>query len=834
MANNDDKQSRPGKEGKPGTDGANRWDVGPVGKQSLVDKEFGSPVKPGTFVQRREAALSRVDAEFGFPVRFERLVQQRAAVGPDAHVAPNEVGVHAADAQGVAAPASSRLDASIQRVLDLDDRMLVQRAAARQPAEDTATVHAAAAQGIATPASTLPYAGSIQRLFGLHDVSSVQAHTGPEAAASARAMGASAYATGNHIVLGGATDLHTVAHEAAHVVQQQGGVQLKGGVGAEGDAYERHADAVADRVVAGQSAVPLLDQMSGGGHSGAAVQRAPAMPSSGAGTADPEIAPPMAGIDKPGFIDNSEGSNIRTGPAEAGGKTVRDQPLPPATRVFVSGTHPSAPEWWYVTAYLDGTMVRGYVQHGRVNTDLPEPTAKLHQVVSGDTAEKLAAREYGSSVRDGHDLRYYENVLLYVNQQHHHAAGITGTYQDPGLLGGGGNNVQLVAGHRIWLISPAYAKALEGVVPSGSLTGGAVAKVKRFAGHIEDILRSVTESRHHFGEVAGEYAQAIRDHLPAIAGIVAGFLLAEVSSALLAATPTGVGQIVAVVIQLALTAFGAAGMAMAVVEALNHGSQWLTLAWTAKGDDKQIAAASIEFLKMLVSVAMAALSYLGVKGNYGNAVKIAHSMPTGALPAFSAVGGGQVGGAGAGTGVLIGPSTASAGIAGNAMMQADDSNGGGGNGNGTKSTDPAKELEEIKQKLESDDLTGKQKQALRARKQELQVQLGKTTVPEDVPTPERSSGHNEPLDNSDLELSDRGGKTIGKGSKVDLDALRDRPAQELISGSLKKSPSYAAELAEQTVGELLELQKAGGLAGVKAGKMLKLIKDAERLRGKVK
>src|SRR5512140_650043 len=43
----------------------------------------------------------------------------------------------------------------------------------------------------------------------------------------------------------------------------------------------------------------------------------------------PEIAAPTAGIDKPGFIDNSDGAKIRTGPVEAGGKTVRDQPLPP-------------------------------------------------------------------------------------------------------------------------------------------------------------------------------------------------------------------------------------------------------------------------------------------------------------------------------------------------------------------------------------------------------------------------------------------------------------------------------------------------------------------------
>jgi Novel toxin 21/Domain of unknown function (DUF4157) len=140
-----------------------------------------------------------------------------------------------------------------------------------------ASVHEAAVQGVATPSSTLPYASRISRLFGQHEVSSIQAHQGPEAAASAQAMGAQAYATGNHVVLGGSADLHTVAHEAAHVVQQRGGVQLKGGVGEAGDAYERHADAVADAVVAGQSAEALLDAGSAsGGPQQAAVQRSPA------------------------------------------------------------------------------------------------------------------------------------------------------------------------------------------------------------------------------------------------------------------------------------------------------------------------------------------------------------------------------------------------------------------------------------------------------------------------------------------------------------------------------------------------------------------------------
>jgi uncharacterized protein DUF4157 len=143
---------------------------------------------------------------------------------------------------------------------------------------DTASaVHATAARGVATSASPLPFSDAIQRAFGRHDVSSIQAHVGPDAAASAGAMGADAYATGNHVVLGDRSDLHTAAHEAAHVVQQRGGVQLSGGVGTSGDVYERHADAVADAVVAGGSAEPLLDRLAPGpghgGEGGGAVQQ---------------------------------------------------------------------------------------------------------------------------------------------------------------------------------------------------------------------------------------------------------------------------------------------------------------------------------------------------------------------------------------------------------------------------------------------------------------------------------------------------------------------------------------------------------------------------------
>ena len=148
----------------------------------------------------------------------------------------------------------------------------VQRKATGAATDDH--VHEAAQRGVAGGGSALPHLDVIQRLFGSHDVSKIQAHTGDAAARASTEIGAEAYATGDHVAFADAPSLHTAAHEAAHVVQQRGGVQLKGGVGAAGDQYEQHANQVADAVVAGRSAEGLLDSYAGGGGAGAtAVQR---------------------------------------------------------------------------------------------------------------------------------------------------------------------------------------------------------------------------------------------------------------------------------------------------------------------------------------------------------------------------------------------------------------------------------------------------------------------------------------------------------------------------------------------------------------------------------
>jgi len=203
----------------------------------------------------------------------KRTLTDRLAPHPETAAGPGGAAPGAASAPRDVSPAAAGARPATLQMLFGAPR------AHAGPGRDPAQVHAAAARGAATPAAPLPHAEPIQRAFGRHDISAIRAHIGGAAADSAREIGARAYAVGDHVVLGPAPDLHTVAHEAAHVIQQRAGVQLKAGVGELGDAYERHADEVADLVVAGRSAEAALDRFApGAGAAGAAahaVQRAP-------------------------------------------------------------------------------------------------------------------------------------------------------------------------------------------------------------------------------------------------------------------------------------------------------------------------------------------------------------------------------------------------------------------------------------------------------------------------------------------------------------------------------------------------------------------------------
>lgn len=94
------------------------------------------------------------------------------------------------------------------------------------------------------------------------DFSDVRLHTGAAAARSARAIGARAYTSGSHVVIGeGGGDRHTLAHELSHVVQQRRGPVSGSDTGHgfavsdPGDRFERAAEANASRVMSGPTPV---------------------------------------------------------------------------------------------------------------------------------------------------------------------------------------------------------------------------------------------------------------------------------------------------------------------------------------------------------------------------------------------------------------------------------------------------------------------------------------------------------------------------------------------------------------------------------------------------
>ncbi|WP_318210594.1 MULTISPECIES: DUF4157 domain-containing protein [unclassified Streptomyces] len=93
------------------------------------------------------------------------------------------------------------------------------------------------------------------------DFSDVRVHDDTAARASAAQVGARAYTSGNHVVLGvGGADQHTLAHELTHVIQQRQGpvAGTDNGAGLRvsdpSDRFEREAESNATRAMRGPSA----------------------------------------------------------------------------------------------------------------------------------------------------------------------------------------------------------------------------------------------------------------------------------------------------------------------------------------------------------------------------------------------------------------------------------------------------------------------------------------------------------------------------------------------------------------------------------------------------
>ncbi|MFD3409652.1 DUF4157 domain-containing protein [Streptomyces cyaneofuscatus] len=146
------------------------------------------------------------------------------------------------------------------------------------------------------------------------DFSDVRIHNDSAARASAAEVGARAYTSGSHVVIGdGGADKHTLAHELTHVIQQRSG-PVAGTVNGAGlkvsdpsdpsDRFEREAEANATRVMrsaAPEAAAPVQRARASAPASGvAAVQRAAELNPLNGGTTTGAFGQAVAGAEPEG------------------------------------------------------------------------------------------------------------------------------------------------------------------------------------------------------------------------------------------------------------------------------------------------------------------------------------------------------------------------------------------------------------------------------------------------------------------------------------------------------------------------------------------------------
>lgn len=258
--------------------------------------------------------------------------------------------------------------------------------------------------GVAGTGGALPFAADLQRAFGRHDLSGVRAHVGGEAAVATHALGARGYALGDAVAFATTPDLHLVAHEIAHVLQQRSGVALAGGLGAPGDPYEHHADQVADAVVRGESVEGLIDAGPRGGDAHApAIQRQqrPGSSTSGgasAGSPAAQLAARLRALTGPAdeattrrFLDDLRALAPVTAPADAAALRVEvDAHLTGDARWRATNLIQHGPEArWPPTLRRDNVAIASAARDAARNGRPPSEVADLLRPLSPAAQQQI-------------------------------------------------------------------------------------------------------------------------------------------------------------------------------------------------------------------------------------------------------------------------------------------------------------------------------------------------------------------------------------------------------------------------------------------------------------
>ncbi|MEU2246935.1 DUF4157 domain-containing protein [Streptomyces sp. NPDC019224] len=195
------------------------------------------------------------------------------------------------------------------------------------------------------------------------DFSDVRVHTGAAARASAAEVGARAYTSGHHVVIGdGGADKHTLAHELTHVIQQRQGpvAGTDNGSGLRvsdpSDRFEREAEANATRVMRAPAPVQRADLAARGpAYSGATLQRAPLAVVQRA---------PLSGYNQ--RVDYPQGVRTVTinGTADGVGIEMKGELFPGQ---LGTGEAPKVrPAWWPPSGTPIGDWFRNYMVQGHL------------------------------------------------------------------------------------------------------------------------------------------------------------------------------------------------------------------------------------------------------------------------------------------------------------------------------------------------------------------------------------------------------------------------------------------------------------------------------------
>ena len=250
-----------------------------------------------------------------------------------------------------------------------------------------------------------------------------------------------------------------LAHEVVHVAQRRLSREPNASASVHRGMAEKEAGAMASSFVAGHSiarpVVPLQARMA----------------------ADNDGDQELEGtkVRKFGIAYKKEGVNLRDKAAPAPVSKVKKL-LPFNTHMFVDSEEN---EYYFVTT---GAGDFGYVAKTHVNINLPEPSAKIYYVQSGDTALEISRKHYGGEAKWGSDHRFFVNGLVFVNA----GSGKRGIYKPNDS--DDWEQTQVRENYMIWVPGLPFMRSLQGTVKSGSISHEAWQTVKSTAQAVGDFL----------------------------------------------------------------------------------------------------------------------------------------------------------------------------------------------------------------------------------------------------------------------------------------------------------------------------------------------------------